>query len=676
MALRNLRSDRFGTLASVLAVALGVATVDTVLVLDLSTRQREAQHWATDPGQAVQLDHTVTLTGFTADGRPTLPAGVLEETHEDYEVMRSAIRLGSLSAFLVGALIVFFAFRVRVARRRREVALLRSLGATRRQVALVFLLEGLVIGVAGALLGLLLTYPLAKMASWAGITTTGRARVRRLVMPWGLMAGVAAVGAATAVLAVWQPVRAVLRRDVARTLAPLFLSDDGEPAPAASRLRQMAPVLLPFGTLAYVLMRPFFHDALPSLTFFVLEAVLVCAAALATVALVPQLVGLLGRLLAWVFPPGSDAVRMLTLRRVQRRAEALSWSVAGVMLVFALLVGLHLVTDALAREVEQWSETALRPYAYAFTVDNTEVPEAWREGLPPDVVAAGFSKATPWPNRVQAVRRDELVAIAKAGADPAAVALAESLGPGRVIVSRLLAERLAVGVGDRVQVRSSAGEASLEVVGLTEGLGYAPTGGAYRQSKTYALVDAAHHALLAPYTGPLDAVLILGGRQDWSAALRAAPNLVLREGRKYERARIRETHKDFVIFDLILLLTTVLAAVGVANNLVLAVHGRRREIGLYRVLGMTRRQVRRLVLAEGAVVGALGGALAVVVGVPLGYAAISALRVVSAFEVDFSFPPLYAPIAVAAALLIAVAAAWYPAQRAAALESAESVHYE
>ena len=70
------------------------------------------------------------------------------------EVMRSAIRLGSLAAFLVGGLIVFFTFGVVVDRRRREVALLRSLGARRGQVAAIFVREALIIGVAGAVLGM------------------------------------------------------------------------------------------------------------------------------------------------------------------------------------------------------------------------------------------------------------------------------------------------------------------------------------------------------------------------------------------------------------------------------------------------------------------------------------------------------------------------------------------
>ncbi len=86
------------------------------------------------------------------------------------------------------------------------------------------------------------------------------------------------------------------------------------------------------------------------------------------------------------------------------------------------------------------------------------------------------------------------------------------------------------------------------------------------------------------------------------------------DGAKLKADRLRETDRDFVIFDLMLLMTSVLAAVGIANQMLLSLHGRRREIALYRVLGMTAPQVRRLVLLEGGFIGLLGGGLAVLLG--------------------------------------------------------------
>src|SRR5262249_50736643 len=147
-------------------------------------------------------------------------------------------------------------------------------------------------------------------------------------------------------------------------------------------------------------------------------------------------------------------------------------------------------------------------------------------------------------------------------------------------------------------------------------------------------------------------------------------------GADYETNRIAGTERDFEIFDVILALTSILAAVGVTNQLALAVHARRREIALYRVLGMTTADVRTMIVLEGLFVGVLGGLLAVVLGVPLGYAAIGALKVVSAFTVAFDLPAKYPVLVVAGSTLLALVASLYPANRAARASCAESIHYE
>jgi ABC-type antimicrobial peptide transport system permease subunit len=63
-------------------------------------------------------------------------------------------------------------------------------------------------------------------------------------------------------------------------------------------------------------------------------------------------------------------------------------------------------------------------------------------------------------------------------------------------------------------------------------------------------------------------------------------------------------------------------------------------------------------------------------GVPLGFASLAALKLVSAFEVHFALPPEYVLLTILGAVAVAVLAALYPARRAANVRSAESVQYE
>lgn len=681
---RNLRADRFGTVAAILGVAMGTATVSVVVVLDVNTVNAESASWSSNP-DADRMPDTITLSGVRAGGAPVAAKSVKEETHEDYQVMRSAIRLGSLSAFLVGALIVFFTFGVIVDRRKREVALLRSLGALPQQVAAIFVREALLIGLVGAALGFVATIPMAWLAAKAGITTTGRSRIVMELMyfPWKRMALIALVGAFMALLGVFRPARDVLRLDVPQTLRPRFLEREG-PKALARRTRGITLVAVPFMMLVYLLMRPFFQNALPSLTFFMIEAALVCVAFLATLMLIPDFVQRVGALLVRMIPRGPAAERLLTQRRVELMGHELSWSVSGVMLVFSLLLALHIATHALKREVEIWADGAIGNDLFvAPSLPKERVAEAFAS-LPPDELVVRFSTRTPWPNAVNAVVSSELVALAKTRGRPDLVAMAERLGPGKIILSKMMARRYRVQAGESLDLAGRGGSRRLTIVGVTDDIGYTPQAGPYRNSKTYGILDAADEALIAPYVQPVGSVLVVAGAlrpevQRWSARVlgdRALRRLNLTSGAAFKVSRVRETDRDFVIFDLILALTSVLAAVGIANQMVLSVHGRQREIALYRVLGMMPRQVRRLIMMEGAFVGLLGGGLAALLGVPLGYAAIGALRSVSAFEVEFQLPVSYVLVTIAGSVLIALAASIHPAARAARADSAESVHYE
>lgn len=678
LAARNLRADRFGTFAAILGVALGAATVNVVLVLDTNTRAREAGSWTSNP-DIEDVPTTIALQGVRADGTLIEAADAKTETHEDYVVMRSAIRLGSLSAYLVGALIVFFTFAAVIERKKREVALYRSLGALPEQVAAVFVREALIIAVTGAIAGVLAAVPLSFVAAAAGMTTTGRARIHlhEMTLPLGRMAIVSLIGGATALLGVVRPVREILRLPVADALA----GRGGGDAAAPPRVRGLARIALPFTALLFVLLRPFFKSALPSLAFFALEAGIVCALGLATVVLVPDVVQKLGGLIARALPSRTSAARLLVARRIARGGGELGLPVAGIMLVFALLLSLHIAVYALKREVLVWAEGGVN--RCIFFVPDTPKGSADRvtATLPPRALVVRASTRTPWPNAVHAIERGGLARWARALGRPDLVAIADRFGPGTILLSRMMARRYGTSEGDFLEVSGKGGSRRLRVVGVTDDIGYALVFDAYRNGKTYGVIDEADADLIAPYTRPIGATaVVLDGErpndpdfralasplfQDRAAAEKLMRGLRVIPGDLYAGERVKETGRDFWIFDVILALTTVLAAVGVANQLGIFVHARRRELHLYRTLGMTVGDVRQVVLAEGAFTGLLGGTLAVLLGVPLGYATIGALRAVSAFDVSFALPARYVAFTLGGAVVVSVVAALYPARRAA-----------
>ncbi len=118
-------------------------------------------------------------------------------------------------------------------------------------------------------------------------------------------------------------------------------------------------------------------------------------------------------------------------------------------------------------------------------------------------------------------------------------------------------------------------------------------------------------------------------------------------------------------------LAVIIALIGIANTLALSVFERTRELGLLRAVGMTRRQLRRMVRLEAALVALFGAALGVGLGVLFGWAAVLALpaTVTSTLSIPVTRILLLVAVAAAAGLV----AAWGPARRAGRLDVLEAI---
>jgi putative ABC transport system permease protein len=114
--------------------------------------------------------------------------------------------------------------------------------------------------------------------------------------------------------------------------------------------------------------------------------------------------------------------------------------------------------------------------------------------------------------------------------------------------------------------------------------------------------------------------------------------------------------------------------IAMLNTLSIAVIERTREIGMLRAVGATRKQVRRVVVAEALLLAAIGTAFGLLGGLYLGYAFVSALKYI--FPLGYAFPLTGILVATAFGLLFGVLAALIPARQAARLEIISALHYE
>jgi ABC-type antimicrobial peptide transport system permease subunit len=125
------------------------------------------------------------------------------------------------------------------------------------------------------------------------------------------------------------------------------------------------------------------------------------------------------------------------------------------------------------------------------------------------------------------------------------------------------------------------------------------------------------------------------------------------------------------ILYVLLALSVIVSLFGIVNTLVLTVFERTREIGMLRAVGMTRRQVRRMIRHESVITALIGAALGIVLGMVL-----AALLIARVDFLVFSFPTTQVIVFVIAAIVVGIVAAIFPARRAARLDPLEAIAYE
>ena len=125
------------------------------------------------------------------------------------------------------------------------------------------------------------------------------------------------------------------------------------------------------------------------------------------------------------------------------------------------------------------------------------------------------------------------------------------------------------------------------------------------------------------------------------------------------------------ILYVLLALSVLVSLFGIVNTLVLTVFERTREIGMLRAIGMTRRQIRRMIRHESVITALIGAVIGIVLGLVL-----AALLIARVDFIDFAFPTTQIVLFVIAAIFVGIVAAVFPARRAAKLDPLQAIAYE
>ena len=156
-----------------------------------------------------------------------------------------------------------------------------------------------------------------------------------------------------------------------------------------------------------------------------------------------------------------------------------------------------------------------------------------------------------------------------------------------------------------------------------------------------------------------------------SAKLKAYPDAKVQTRQQFIDNQISGLNSVLNILYVLLALSVIVSLFGIVNTLVLTVFERTREIGMLRAIGMTRRQVRRMIRHESVITALIGGVLGIALGIVLG-----GLLVYRVDFISFSLPVTSLIVFAIATIIVGILAAIFPARRAARLNVLQALQYE
>jgi putative ABC transport system permease protein len=500
------------------------------------------------------------------------------------------------------------------------------------------------------------------------VTTLGTGRaIEFFEVPWGVVGPLITLGMGLAVLGAIFPL--LHARDA--SVVDALRGEQALTRRADHRGFHLFAALLLGGLLPglYFVIVPVVGEAGRVLVGSVLLAVGVLGLLVAVPLLVPTLVTgccrLLERPLRACFPFAGRMAARSMLESPRRVAV----STAAIALVAAAFVGLKGMTASLRGEIEQWADAAVADKVYAHGLPQVDYA-ALRAKLAeyPGVRAVESGSANAYaPFLLVGLRTEELLKYGPLAEDPS---LARELDERHgLILSERVARNFGYGPGDIVQVPVGAGRAQeFRVVAVSDAYGYFP----FPDERMYGVVSeramARYFCLDVATTDRVGVVLEEGADPEVVGAavadfLGGEATFQTVTGARLRDLQVADIDRDFLLFDLILGLTALLAGVGVLNGQLLAALERTKELGILKALGASARQIAGMVWLESAVMGAFGGLVGVGLGSLLAPVIVTALENLSGLLLPQRGAGAWLWITLVAALGLALVAAVYPVWR-------------
>jgi len=566
-------------------------------------------------------------------------------------------------ALFVGVFLILNTFSIIVAQRTRELALMRALGASRRQMIGSVMLEAVVIGLLAAVLGLAAGVGVGALLGWLFVQMSGDGFVLASVgVPLSAVLSSLIVGVVVTVVA------AVLPALRAARIAPVAaMQDVATPDRPLTKVSVTGAVI---GAAGATVLGVGLYGS--ESLWLILAGVLVSfvGIALLTPLISKPVVAALGRLFSWSLP---GRLGRLNSGRNPRRTAI---TAAALMVGIALVTGVTVVMDSAKTSLSAQAEDTIKAQVVIGGEQNGPRPPtfdpavlAQARKVPGVRQAAGVwnDQALINGKRSYVNATDDLSRLTDAYGAPALPALK----PDQIAVSTQELAEHRWQVGTTLDVQLTRGEARRLTIAATYDQDALPG--------SYLLPAAAtkDFGLPQPILGFVrlgDGVPVAQVLPQLKALVADSPEVAATDRSAFIAQQAEDFDTVITMVQVLLALAILIAVLGVVNTLALSVLERTRELGLLRAVGLGRAQTMRMVTVEAVVISVFGALLGVVVGAGLGAAVVRALN--GEGIKDLVLPWSQMGLYLVLAALVGVLAAVLPSIKAARLNVLAAIAHE
>jgi len=658
----------------------------TIVLFEFEEAQRVFGFADELSGISVQAETGVDATTLAADISSVLPTGVEAVTGQTEQNEQAAdineglgfLTVGLLAfagvSVFVGAFIIQNTFRIIIAQRTRELALLRAIGATGRQVRWMVMVEAFFVGLVGSLLGIAAGFVMAigirGLMNTVGLSVPPGSLV---LLPRTVIIGLA-VGLILTLVSALLPARkasrvppvAALREDAART-------------PRRSlRTRALAGLAVTGLGVAFLFAGLFTGVASPIIYVGIGAAVAFVGISILAPLAAKPLANVIGWPLPRLFGVAGQLARENTKRKPRRTASTASALMVGVALVAFFTVFASSTKASVSETVfelfpadltfqstSQSDQTGPSPMSPSLaeelkTYDELEVVSGMQFGRV-EIDSEAETVAAFDPDTIE-----QVFAI-----DANGDAVARVAEPDSMIVATGFLEEKGWTVGDTVTIEFvTTGQVAFAIVGSYEADDFSSI---YFSTDTF-VENFRYVGDGVIFANTADGVSLDEAQTAISPTIDRYGNVKSQSKSEIVEEAEMQIDQALALFTGLLFFAVIIAVLGITNTLTLSVFERTREIGLLRAVGMSRRQVRRMIRWEAVIVASFGAILGVAIGIVLGWAVVRAL----ADEGLGAFAIPYGQV-VTALILAAVAgvlAAIWPARKAARMNVLDAIRTE